>query len=191
MKYMQFENDHLYHVYNLGNNSRKIFFTEKNYDFFLRSLQKYILPHVSILAWCLIPNQFDLLLKVDHLFNSSDRILNDSIGIMLRSYSRAINRQQRYTGSLFQQGTKALCLDDPTTSTYSFYYKNSVINPNSLPEIDLTTNCMKYIHSKPVKSGLVFQPSDWLYTSYKSYVESTKDGLITINIGTEIFKQTL
>jgi putative transposase len=35
------------------------------------------------------------------------RTLNDSIGILLRSYTRAINKQENRTGALFREKTKA------------------------------------------------------------------------------------
>lgn len=123
---MYFEADHLYHIYNRGNNSQKIFFSRENYLFFLEKIKKYILPHADILAWCLMPNHFHLMVHVNTIdtdvsqgFTSSEtltnlpaklRSLNDSIGIMLRSYSRAIQKQRGTTGSLFQKETKATCL---------------------------------------------------------------------------------
>ena len=191
MKYIHFEEGHLYHVFNQGNNSRKVFFTSNNYNFFLRNLQRYLSPHASIIAWCLIHNQFDLLIKVDHLFNSSNRILNDSIGVLLRSYSRSINRQQRFTGSLFQQGTKALCLDDSTESAYSFYFSKAAINPDIIFDIDLIAYCMRYIHFRPVRAGLAYEVTDWPYSSFGTYFNSKTDSLLSINQGIEIFKQSL
>jgi hypothetical protein len=37
--------------------------------------------------------------------------LNNSIAVMLRSYTRAINLQERRSGALFREGTKADFLD--------------------------------------------------------------------------------
>ncbi len=63
----------------------------------------YIQPYADILAWCLMPNHFHLMVRVNHLerpvaaFPQSrsslkTRTLNDSIGLMLRSYTSAINK---------------------------------------------------------------------------------------------------
>lgn len=61
---MEFAVGHIYHVYNRGNNSQPVFFTRENDLFFLDKIRKYILPHADILAWCLMPNHFHLMIEV-------------------------------------------------------------------------------------------------------------------------------
>lgn len=61
---MHFESDHIYHVFNRGNNSQKIFFTRENYLFFLEKISTYITPFTDILAWCLMPNHFHLMIYI-------------------------------------------------------------------------------------------------------------------------------
>jgi len=61
---MVFETGHLYHIYNQGNNRQKIFFSREHYLFFLNKIKKHILPHADILAWCLMPNHFHLMIYV-------------------------------------------------------------------------------------------------------------------------------
>lgn len=53
---MLLEKDFIYHIYNQGNNHRKIFFSQENYLFFLEKIKTYITPYADILAWCLMPN---------------------------------------------------------------------------------------------------------------------------------------
>lgn len=101
---MYFEQDHLYHIYNRGNNSQSIFFNRENYLFFLEKIKRHILPHADILAWCLMPNHFHLMVYVNHVevdthgvtlsHPVSKRTLNQSIAIILRSYTRAIQKQE-------------------------------------------------------------------------------------------------
>jgi putative transposase len=129
---MQFEPNNIYHIYNRGNNSQRIFFTRDNYLFFLKKLQTYITPFADILAWCLMPNHFHLMVYVNRISKSEqvsrsqehsladskseqvsdshqltshgsseqvsrshqlsgERSINDSISILLRSYTRALN----------------------------------------------------------------------------------------------------
>jgi len=59
---MQFLADSIYHVYNRGNNSNKIFFRDENYLYFLKKIKLLISPHCHILAWCLMPNHFHFLI---------------------------------------------------------------------------------------------------------------------------------
>lgn len=129
---MDFAEGHIYHVFNRGNNSQTVFFDHGNYLFFLDKIRKYILPHADILAWCLMPNHVHLMISVkqievtlseqvtpSHLLTKA-RSLNDSISILLRSYTRAIQKQERMTGSLFQNRTKVLCLTEPVICTSLF-----------------------------------------------------------------------
>ena len=45
-----------YHIYNRGNNRRRIFIDEENYFFFLKLAKKHISPIAHIYAYALLPN---------------------------------------------------------------------------------------------------------------------------------------
>ena len=62
--HMEFEVGHLYHIYNQGNNRRKVFFVRDNYLFFLNKMKHHLLPYADILAWCLMPNHFHIMAHV-------------------------------------------------------------------------------------------------------------------------------
>ncbi len=64
---MHFENGYIYHIYNQGNNSHKIFFNNENYLYFLRKIKIYIVSHADILAWCLMPNHFHMMVLVNEV----------------------------------------------------------------------------------------------------------------------------
>lgn len=84
------------------------------------------------------------------------RTFNESIGIMLRSYTRAINKANNTSGSLFRKETKAECLDCPKGLTPSFYTNQGVTQINiSDPEKQHPQICFDYIHANPTKAGLV------------------------------------
>jgi putative transposase len=61
---MHFEPDHIYHIFNQGNNKQKIFFEKENYLYFLRKVHDHIKPYADILAWCLMPNHFHLMVFI-------------------------------------------------------------------------------------------------------------------------------
>ncbi len=207
---MQIATDHIYHVYNRGNNSQPIFFCGENYLFFLKKIRKHILPHVDILAWCLMPNHFHLMVYVkevevevlpgegiseqvteshqltrkikSHQLTAKKRMLNDSISILLRSYTRAIQKQNKFTGSLFQHRTKAICLTEVDGITPAWFQSRygTIINITD-PEKEYPQVCFNYIHQNPVKSGLVKTPAEWEFSSYRDYV-GLRDGKL-INRG--------
>jgi|ERR1035437_9567135 putative transposase len=182
---MNFQAGDLYHVFNQGNNRQKIFFTRNNYLFFLQKIKKLISPHADILAWCLMPNHFHLMIYISDGFTNSDctglqseavtkpypkRTLNDSIGILLRSYTRAINKQENMSGSLFRNPTHAECLTTHQGITPSFFNTAFGAQINILiPEKEYPQTCFNYIHQNPVKAKLVKQPEDWEFSSYIDY----------------------
>jgi putative transposase len=111
------------------------------------------------------------------------RTINQSIGIMLRSYSQAVNRQQNYSGKLIREKTKAECIDCVNGISPSFISQNGIatIN-NTLTENKYPQICFNYIHLNPVKANLVKNVNDWEFSSAKDYSN--------LRNGTLINKQT-
>jgi putative transposase len=72
---MKLEKGYLYHIYNQGNNRRRIFFTRSNYVFFKEKLRTHITPYADIIAWCLLPNHFHLMVYVKEEFVDMERAL--------------------------------------------------------------------------------------------------------------------
>lgn len=193
---MNFEKGHLYHVYNQGNNKQKIFFFEKNYLYFIEKIRNHILPYADVVAWCLMPNHFHLLLQVQTVEIASrgttqsrtptPQTLNQSIGVMQASYTRAINIQEDRSGSLFRQKTKAICLtkNDTITPTYLNISSGTLININT-PQSQYPKICFDYIHNNPVKSGLVSKPENWEFSSAMDYHGIRNNELVNIEIAKE------
>ena len=133
-----------YHVYNRGVNFQDIFFNKENWGFFLRRLREYFTPDKAIIiAYCLMPNHYHLLVY----------LLTDNFGAevmqpLMVSYSKAINKQEKRVGPLFQGPYKA----------------KSVSNERYLMHLS------RYIHLNPVEAGLVIKPEDWAFSSYQEYI---------------------
>lgn len=204
---MQFESNNIYHVYNRGNNSQKIFLKKDNYIFFLQKIRIHLLPFADVLAWCLMPNHFHLMIYVNtvEIFRKEiqkenkdkfgvswgsiqrDKLtLNQSIAILLRSYTRAINIQENRTGSLFQMKTKAKCLTDNSEITSSWFDTvfGTIIN---IPDEEMTypKRCFNYIHQNPVTGKLVHTAEDWEFSSYQDYSGKRKGKLINRKLARE------
>ncbi len=198
---MQFEKGYIYHVYNQGNNHQNVFFDRENYLFFLKKIKLYVLPYADIIAWCLMPNHFHIMLLINEIeilveplddSKLSDgstgklRTFNDSIAIMLRSYTRAINKQKNRSGTLFRQKTKAECVNCPGGVTPSFYNTSAgsriVISD---PEKQYPQICFNYIHQNPVKAGLVKQDVDWEFSSAVDYYGNRNGKLINKKVAKE------
>lgn len=154
---MQFVEGSFYHVYNRGNNKQLIFFQERNYEFFLNKIRQYVVPHSNLLAWCLMPNHFHLLIQANPETQKIVKetplkinALTESFRLMLSSYTRAIQKQESMIGSLFQQKTKFKCADD---------YLESVFH---------------YVHQNPYRARLVKKMEDYPWSSMKEYVQSSR-----------------
>lgn len=181
---MDIESGFYYHIFNRGNNSQKIFFIEDNYRFFLKKMKKHISPFASIVSWCLMPNHFHWIVFVRReriLLPSSDlitlcegvtksRTINQSIGIMLRSYTRTIQKQEKTTGSLFQKHTKAKALIEEVEIVPAYWQTEFGTEINTLDGKSYLETCVEYIHQNPVYSGLVKYAEDWEYSSYRDYL---------------------
>lgn len=147
---MRFIPGELYHIYNRGNNQQKIFFNKSNYEFFLRKIKNELTKYCDILAYCLMPNHYHLLLRVsDQIPDSEIHPLVRKIGTLQSSYTRAINIQNKRKGSLFQQKAKAKHLDGP----------------------DQAFICLHYIHQNPVKANLTNGLDSWEFSSYNEYID--------------------
>jgi len=162
---MHFETGHIYHIYNRGNNSQKIFFKRENSLFFLEKIIQYISPYSDILAWVLMPNHFHLMVYVNAVVininekhnietltqseslsirDSRLRTFNDSIGILLRTYARAIQKQEQLVGSLFQEHTKAICLTKPKDINFSWFYEDYELQDNlQNDQVDYAAVCFQ------------------------------------------------
>ena len=150
---MQFTEGSFYHIYNRGNDKQTIFFQERNYDFFLQKVDKYITPNADLTAWCLMPNHFHFLIQASE---ASTKIvkekpiqinaLTEGIRLLLSSYTNAIQKQESTTGNLFQQKTKFKCVDEYLSTAFH------------------------YIHQNPWRAKLVNRLEDWKWSSLPEYL---------------------
>lgn len=162
----------IYHIYNQGNNRQKIFLQKQNYTFFLQKMRKNLLPYVDVLAYCLMPNHFHFLVytrkeaceiarnKKTGLPVHNHQALARAIGVLLSSYTRAINKQEGCSGSLFRGHTK---------SKECFY--EGMGRLSHAGNTDYASNCFHYIHNNPVKAKIVKKSTDWRFSSACDYAQ--------------------
>jgi len=139
--YTPFYTNQFYHVYNRGNNGEKIFYSTRNYYHFLNLYDKYLSDCVDTYAYCLIPNHFHFLIRV---IDSS--VISDQFRIFFLSYSKAINKQENRTGSLFQKRFKRSTIDDTESMQWTVFY----------------------IHSNPVRHKMRKYFTNYQFSSYQS-----------------------
>ena len=135
-----FISNHYYHIYNRGVNRRKIFFSDGNYKY-LKGLLRRNVPkyEVNIVAYCLMPNHYHLL-----VMPRKDHNISKFVQSVFGSYTQSINKQRKRHGHLFQGR-----------------FRSVLINKESI-----LLHLARYIHLNPVDAGLVSKPSDWEYSNY-------------------------
>ncbi len=165
---MQFAEGSFYHIYNRGNDKQPIFFQERNYDFFLQKVEKYILPQSDLIAWCLMPNHFHFWIRANaHSISLVKEkpipinALTEAIRLLLSSYTKAIQKQESMVGNLFQQKTKFKMVDDYTTTAFH------------------------YIHQNPMTAGLVTKMEDWKWSSLPEYLKKTNSNMCNSRVAQE------
>jgi REP element-mobilizing transposase RayT len=162
------EPDRYYHIYNHAVGNEILFYNDKNYEYFLSLIEKYLTGYVDIYAYCLLPNHFHLLIKVKDL-NGIDRskvqnnkkiskeisipkVISRQLSHLFNSYAQAINKQLSRKGSLFNNRFKRIQV------TNERYFINLV----------------QYIHHNPIEAGFVTNLSDWKFTSYNAIISDNE-----------------
>ncbi|MEA3318209.1 MAG: hypothetical protein U9R54_09650 [Bacteroidota bacterium] len=108
---------------------------------------------------------------------------------MLTSYTRAINKQNNFSGALFREAIKAECINCTNGITPSFISESgiTVINIKE-PENEYTQVCFNYIHQNPVKARLVKNAVDWKFSSAIDYAGLRNGELVNKYIAKEYVK---
>ena len=168
MEIDEIEEGYFYHIYNRGNNSEKIFFSEENYAYFLKLLTKYIFPVADIYAYCLLNNHFHILVRIKEKneieinklkFSTVEKPKEVSasrqFSHFLNAYSQAVNKKYARTGSLFEKRFERKRISD------NHYLRQVIL----------------YINTNPLKHNLVEKPEDYKWSSYNSHISNAKTKL--------------
>lgn len=146
-----FQKDSYYHVYNRGTRKQNIFIQKRDYERFLERLKEYKDKfEISILAYCLMPNHFHILLKQE-----TDTPITFFMLRLGTSYAKYFNIKYDQVGSLFQGRFKTKLIDSD----------------------EYLLHVSRYIHRNPISTpgvGLEFFP----WSSYSSYVKGEKNDLV-------------
>jgi REP element-mobilizing transposase RayT len=152
-----------YHIFNRGNNRQTIFLEQKNYLFFLRCIKKYLQPVVDVIAYCLMPTHYHLLVRVKALPQTSEVLETSEVSMSVSramqklsiSYTKAINKRFDRVGALFQGAFQAKWIRAYT------HIQNLCI----------------YIHANPVKDELVADIEGWPFSNYLEWL-GEREGIL-------------
>jgi putative transposase len=144
--------DHYYHFYNRGAHRISVFREDENYLFALRKVKTYGRSlALTPIAYCLMPNHYHFLIRQDGEQPAGllpQRVFN--------SYSKAYNKRYEHSGTLFEGNYKVALVED---------------------EAHLLHLC-RYIHTNPVKHGLVADVAEWPYSNYLEWIGERSGTLV-------------
>ena len=130
------------------------------------------MPHCKVIAYCLMPNHFHLMLHCSGgtLISGATDIfkmhpISHAIKTILSSYSQAINLQEVRTGSLFQQNTKAKYLQT---------------------DDDYPLTVLHHIHQNPIRAGLAADMTKWEFSSFREYIKRPANSICATDFARQL-----
>ena len=177
---MKFEASHVYHVYNQGNNKQRLFKSDEDYKQFISLITSYIVPYADIIAWCLMPNHFHLMLVVNKQGATPHQqggitidLLTNGFRKLTSAYAHDFNKRNNKSGAVFRPKTKAKDLTDLQ------FNESRIANHYYI-------NCFYYIHQNPLRHHLVKDLSAWQYSSFNFYSGERKNDICNKELATQI-----
>ncbi len=152
----------LYHVHARGNERRKIFFTDTDYqkfkDYIAGAIEKY---HCLVHCYVLMGNHYHLIIETPEA--NISKVMHYISG----SYTTYINIKRGRNGHLFQGRYKSILVDkDPYLMELS-----------------------RYIHLNPVRAKMVEKPEEYAYSSYNSYITGKPEKIVTTDLILEMLSR--
>jgi len=141
-----------YHIYNRGVEKRDIFIDDQDYKVFLHFLKRYLtappkspdqiqpgwrfdlFDKLNLIAYCLMPNHFHLLIK-----QLTKEAIIDFMRALANSYVRYFNEKYERVGALFQGAYKGVLVDNEVYLLHltRYIHLNPLeLNPKEVPPVD-------------------------------------------------------
>ena len=159
--------DKYYHIFNRGANGKVIFYTPANYNYFLKLIDKFLLPYCTIISYCLLPNHFHLLIRTHEShwdISEYRKMITRQFKGLFVTYAMAINKQEHLIGNLFDPKYKRLEITDDDYLKYLIFY----------------------IHYNPEKHGYVKDFTEYQFSSFQA-VLSHSETKVDRNLSVELF----
>ena len=154
-----FSTGYYYHIYNRAVADNLLFLNGDNYLFFLERIRLFLLPIGEIMAYCLMPNHYHILMKLNLTS------LSEAMHKLALSYSVSFNNYYSRSGHLFQGRFRAKHVTDT----------------------QYLVHLSRYIHLNPKAANLVKKAEEWKYSSLMEYYGIRSNKLVNIGIILDIF----
>ena len=157
--------NNIYHAYNRATEKRTIFYTEKDYNYFLEKIFYYQeKTKIKILAYAIMPNHWHFMLqepenltrRVDIHPPGEQSEISKFISLISNSYTKYFNYTKEHSGRIFQGPFKSKLVKDEG-------YFHTLVG---------------YINLNPLKHKIIKNINDWPYTSHHDYFYKSQFKLI-------------
>jgi len=144
--------NHIYHVLNRGNGRQQVFHNQHDYEIFIRLMKeaKKKIP-LKILAYCLMPNHFHLVLLPE-----KGRNLSQWMQWLMTSHVRYHHRLYQTSSHIWQGRFKSFLVQ----------------------EDDHLLTVIRYVERNPVTANLVRSAKDWPWSSHEKRLSALSSSLI-------------
>jgi len=133
-----------HHITQRGNRRQEVFFEDKDYEEYLRLLEKHAYKFdLDILLYSLIPNHVHVIATP-----KEEKSLSLAMGWTHQKYTNKINSRYNWRGYLWQGRFSSYVLDEPYLIAAA-----------------------RYILLNPVRAGLVKRPQDYKWSSIRHHLK--------------------
>jgi putative transposase len=145
-------NNVCYHIITRANHAQEIFLNIKDFNTYLKILQRYKLKYkFQLYAYCLMRNHVHLIMEP-----SEPEKLSKIMQGISQSYSIYFNKRYHKTGHLWQER-----------------FKSMVINKDQY-----LLNCLNYIEMNPIRAGIIKDAHRYRWSSYRYRMFGYKNSLL-------------
>lgn len=193
-----------YHLFNRGINKQNIFFQEKNYLFFLQLLDKYLIKYIDVLAFCLLPNHFHLVIRIKDEIIIKRTILSETQqtqnGSLHDNRNVLSKTQQTQNGSILSDEEEigkfvsnqikrafisyAMAINKQENRVGALF--DAKFKRLEITQQEYLQYLIFYAHYNPEKHGLINNFRNYRFSSYKSFLSKQKSK-INRNLVFDIF----
>lgn len=156
-----FVNENYYHVFNRGVEKRRIFLKDRDFERFIDTMAHCLKDNsrvsrktqrkntqlsstpIEIIAYCLMPNHFHLLVK-----QNTEKGITTFLSRLTNSYTKYFNTKYERVGPLFQGPFKTINIETDGQLLH----------------------LSRYIHLNPVVAGITDDPRAFQWSSFRDYL---------------------
>ncbi|MCR4280525.1 MAG: transposase [Candidatus Komeilibacteria bacterium] len=147
-KSREIKEDSIYHIYNRSVDKQTIFRSSYDFNRFYFKIMEYTeKSSLTVLAYCILPNHFHLLLRT-----TNPRGLATAVGNLCNSYAKYFNCAWERIGHVWQGRYNAKLVDDK----------------------EYLQTLLYYVNLNPIKHKLAHKMEDWPWSSHHDYLSGRK-----------------